>query len=912
MKFAAICCLGAAGFLNAQQFVISTYAGGAPPPTPIAALNASVGLPQSVATDANGNLYFVSLNCVFKVDPSGTLTRIAGNSRAGYSGDNGPAVNAQLYLLDPYADDEIDYNYPAGLVVDNLGNVYVTDTGNYRVRKISPAGMITTVAGGGDNYPGDGGPATSARLGYPSGLAIDTKGNLFISDVNRVRKISPDGNIVTVAGDGSFGGSGDGGAATSAKLNGPAGIAVDRSGNLYIADVWNHRIRKVSPNGIISTVAGNGIAGDSGDGGPALSAQINVPVALVVDTTGNLYIGEDNSSSLFTNDVIRRITSGGIISTFSGGASLQPWGLTFDSVGNLYIAGGGNSIRKMAPDGSVTTVAGNGGYSSGDGGSAVSAQFNFPQHLATDNAGNLYVSDFADARVRKVSASGIVTTVAGTGTRGYSGDGGPATNAQVSPAGLAVDGGGSLYIADNYRVRKVSPDGTISTIAGNGNFGYSGDGGPAIDAQLSSLGLTIDTNGNLYISDVANNRIRKVSPAGIITTVAGNGSFGSSGDGGPASSAPLNNPSGLAIDAAGNLYIGEAPARRVRKVSTTGIITTIAGSDSSSIFFGDGGPATSAGLSSVDGLTLDSSGNLYIADTANGRVRMVSPGGIITTVAGIGARYGDGSLGAIYGYSGDGGPAANASLNPHGLAIDGAGNIYVSDSQNKTVRLLQSVRPVSISAVLNAASNLPGPIAPGEIVVISGSGLGPAHLVSAVPGGDSQYATQLAGTAVLINDIPAPLVYTSATQVAAIVPDSVSSGMAMVTVSYQGQAPASVPVAVAAAAPGIFTADASGRGHAVTINQDGLIDAAANGGDTITLFVTGVGHATSGELIVYPDDPFAGTMPITFSSPQGGVGGIVQFTMNILSGQDCDMPFVIRVGDSSSQAGVTISIRICI
>ena len=511
-----------------------------------------------------------------------------------------------------------------------------------------------------------------------------------------------------------------------------------------------------------------------------------------------------------------------------------------------------------------------------------------------------------------MSASGIVTTVAGTGTRGYSGDGGPATNAQVSPAGLAVDGDGSLYIADNYRVRKVSPDGTISTIAGNGNFGYSGDGGPAIDAQLSSLGLTIDTNGNLYISDVANNRIRKVSPAGIITTVAGNGSFGSSGDGGPASSAPLNNPSGLAIDAAGNLYIGEAPARRVRKVSTTGIITTIAGSDSSSIFFGDGGPATSAGLSSVDGLTLDSSGNLYIADTANGRVRMVSPGGIITTVAGIGVRYGDGSLGAIYGYSGDYGPATSASAESPRLGRRHRGKhlrLRFAE-QNSSGTSIRS--PHFYQRCLECRQLPRGAHRPRR-------DRGHKRFRARPPATRVDRSRRrwslchpACGNCRVGQRCSRHLVYTSATQVAAIVPDSVSSVMAMVTVSYQGQTPASVPVAVAAAAPGIFTADASGLGHAVTINQDGLIDAATNGGDTITLFVTGVGHATSGELIVYPDDPFAGTMPITFSSPQGGVGGIVQFTMNILSGQDCDMPFVIRVGDSSSQAGVTISIRICI
>ena len=389
-----------------------------------------------MAIDVNGNVYFASLNCVFKLDGSGTLTRIAGNSRAGYSGDNGPAINAQLFLPEPYANDEIDYTYPAGLVVDNLGNVYVMDSGNNRVRKISPAGIITTVAGGGNNYPGDGGSATSAQLGYPSGLALDDTGNLYITDGNRILKVSPDGSIATVAGDTSFGSSGDGGPATSAKLDGPAGLAVDGSGNLYIADVWNRRIRKVSPAGIITTVAGTGTLGDSGDGGPAVNAQLNIPVALTIDKSGTLYIGEDNSGSTqFTSNTIRRVTPDGIISTIAGGGA-STWGLTSDSGGNLYIAGGGNSIRKMTPDGTIVTVAGNGAYSySGDGGPAISAQFNFPYGLAMDNAGNLYISDPSDGRVRKVSRAGIVTTVAGNGTSGYSGDGGPATSAQISPEG---------------------------------------------------------------------------------------------------------------------------------------------------------------------------------------------------------------------------------------------------------------------------------------------------------------------------------------------------------------------------------------------------------------------------------------------------------------------------------------------
>ena len=417
--------------------------------------------------------------------------------------------------------------------------------------------------------------------------------------------------------------------------------------------------------------------------------------------------------------------------------------------------------------------------------------------------------------------------------------------------------------------------------------------------------MGIDTAGNLYISDSDNNRIRKVSPAGIITTIAGNGDSASSGDGGPAINARLV-PGALAVDTAGNLYIADID-RLVRKVSPAGIITTVAGFEAPTNFSGDGGPATAAGLGSVAGLAVDNSGDLYIADTFNGRVRMVSPDGIITTVAGSGGIYGNGSFGAIYGYSGDGGPAASAPLNPYGLAIDSAGNVYVADSPNEAVRLLQPLGPMSISAVQNAASGLTGPVAPGEMVVISGSGLGPAQLVSSVPGSDGLLGTQLAGTTVQINGTPVPVIYTWATQVAAVVPDSVSGDTAQFTVTYQDHASASFAVPVAPAAPGIFTQDSTGRGHAATINQNGLIDTAANPGDDVTLFVTGIGEATSTVSIQGYNLP---VLPVSVA--KGPVPGVMQIKVAIPFGQDCDTPVVVQVGNASSQPGVTIAIALCI
>jgi len=346
--------------------------------------------------------------------------------------------------------------------------------------------IITTIAGNGTfGYSGDGGPATEAQFKYPFGVAVDTSRNLYISDSYnyRIRKVDQNGIITTVAGNGIFGYSGDGGPATEAQLSFPNGVAVDTSRNLYISDSYNHRIRKVDQNGIITTVAGNGTSGYSGDGGPATEAQLGYPYGVAVDTSGNLYIAES----------------------------------------------GNNCIRKVDQNGIITTVAGNGtfGYS-GDGGPATEAQFLSPNWVAVDTSGNLYIADRGNNRIRKVDQNGIITTVAGNGTYGYSGDSGPATEAQLrNPHGVAVDTSGNLYIADkrNGRIRKVNQNGIITTVAGNGTFGYSGDGGPATEAQLGySYGVAVDTLGNLYISDINNRCIRKVR------FLAAFGDFLSSGD----------------------------------------------------------------------------------------------------------------------------------------------------------------------------------------------------------------------------------------------------------------------------------------------------------------------------------------------------------------------------------------------
>jgi sugar lactone lactonase YvrE len=413
---------------------------------------------------------------------------------------------------------------------------------------------------------------------------------------------------------------------TTLAVVGAAGVANDSAGNVYIADGTSH-IFKVS-NNVITVVAGNGTVGFSGDNGPATSAQLNSPYQVAVDATGNLYIADTG------NGRVRKVSSG-VISTVAGGSAYGDNGpatsaqvvnlaaVAVDSVGNIYIADSGNARIREVSNGIITTVAG-GGSVLGDNGPATSALLNYSAGVAVDGSGNIYIADSSSNRIRKVS-SGIITTVAGMGAAGFSGDSGPATSARLNHAqGVAVDSAGNLYIADtaSNRVRQVS-NGVITTVAGNGTAGSGGDNGSATSAQLNSpTGVAVDSAGNLYIAEFGGNRIRKVSN-GVITTVAGNGISGFHGDNGPATNAQLRSPRGVAIDALNNIYIGDLNNHRIRKVSN-GVITTVAGNGTVG-FSGDNGPATSATLSSVAGVAVDLNGNVYFADATSNRTRVMTP-----------------------------------------------------------------------------------------------------------------------------------------------------------------------------------------------------------------------------------------------------------------------------------------------
>ncbi len=656
---------------------------------------AQVNNAQGAAVDSAGNVYIADTDNqrIRKVTAAtGVISTVAGTGIAGFLGDGGQATAARLY-------------YPTSVAVDQAGNVYIADRYNQRIRKITVGtGVITTVAGSGTaGFGGDNGLATAAQLNYPYGVTLDAAGNIYIADTNnhRIRRVTAaSGIITTVAGTGTAGYNGDG-LATTAQLYSPEGVAVDGTANVYIADTNNQRIRKVTAaTGVISTVAGTGAAGFSGEGGLATAAQVHSPIGVAIDGAGNVYFAD------YYNQRIRKLTlATGVLATVAGSGTIgfegdgglgtaaalgYPTGVAVDAAGAMYIADSLDyRIRKVAaptvPTLLVTTVAGTGtaGYN-GDG-LATTAQLYSPQGVTVDGAGNVYIADTNNQRVRKVTAAtGVISTVAGTGVAGFSGEGGLATAAQVhSPTGMAVDAAGNVYLADYYnqRIRKITvATGLITTVAGTGVPGFSGDGGAATAAELQyPTGVAVDAAGNIYIPDQYNQRIRKVTAAtGVITTIAGNGVIGVAGDGGLATAAQLNYPQGVGVDGAGNVYIADTNNQRMRKVTAaTGLITTFAGTGTAG-YTGETVAATSAQLYNPTDVAVDAGGNVYLVDRYNQRVRKITAGtGVIATVVGS----------ANLGFGGDGGVASAAQLNyPNGLAVDGVGNVYIADTNGQRVR----------------------------------------------------------------------------------------------------------------------------------------------------------------------------------------------------------------------------------
>jgi hypothetical protein len=690
-----------------SQDVITTSIGGGPNGIP--AIDANLYNPYGVAVDTSGNVYITSFNQnrVFKVNAAGTISVVAGSGSYGYAGDGvtGGAGNASL-------------EHPYAVAVDGTGNVYIADQYNCVVRKVDTTNTITTIAGiaGSCGYSGDSGKGTAAQLYFPDGLGLDSSGNLFIGDNNNcvVRRLVLSTNVITTyAGNHTCGYSGDNGAATSAELSTVYGIGADSSGNIFIADAGNCVIREVvKATQRISTVAGNHTCGYNGDNGLATSAEMNQIFGIAVNGTA-ITIGD------YYNQRVRQFTVGGNITTVAGNGTAcggtcgeggpatsaelnGPVGVASTSTGTIYIANDNNYvIDKFTVGGNLNLFAGNHSPTVEtliNNAPASGVVLNFPYGLADDSSGNVYIADSHNFMVREdVKSTGLVDFFAGDGTYGYSGDGGAATSAELTYVyGVAKDSAGNVYIADNSNclIRKVNPAGTISTFAGflvggtSPRCGYTGDGGAATGAELNQpYDVAVDTKNNVYIADYANYVVRKVSTTGIITTIAGIGGIaGYSGDGGPATNALLYGPTAVAVDPAGNVFIADYNNCRVRQINAvTGIITTVAGNGYCG-FTGDG-LAIDVGVAYPQGVAVDANDNLFIGDFDE-RVRWVSPNGMITTVAGNGTG----------GYTGDGGLATSAELNePTGVALDSAGDILFSDYNNLRVRTITAFPAVSTS-----------------------------------------------------------------------------------------------------------------------------------------------------------------------------------------------------------------------
>jgi uncharacterized protein (TIGR03437 family) len=527
----------------------------------------------------------------------------------------------------------------------------------------------------------------------------------------------------------------------------------------------------------------------------------------------------------------------------------------------------------LASGQTITTIAGNGtaGFS-GDGGPATQAQLNRAVGQAIDSAGNLYLAEELNNRVRKITSQGVITTIAGTGSAGFTGDNGPAAQAQLSgPLGVCATSAGDLYVMDqgNKRVRKISGT-TITTVAGNGSNTSSGDGGPATAAGfVIPIRCAVDSGGNLLIVDQGAHRVRKVNAAGTISTFAGNGSAAFSGDGGLATQASLNNPTAVAVDASGNVFVTDQSNQRIRRIdATSGTITTVAGNGSAS-YSGDGGSATAASLNFPGGIAVDSSGTVFIVDSVNQRVRKVS-GGSISTIAGTGAT----------GFAGDNGPALQAQFNnPFPITLDSAGNLYVGDISNNRVRRIAgasgSQGPAITSAgVTNAASFQTG-VAPGGIITIFGSSLGAAAgQILTAPG--APWPVQVGGVSVTMDGVTAPvyrvLNLNGSEQLSVQAPWSISGKNSVVVsvTTAAGTSQATVPVL--GAQPGIFILDAASSG--ATHGGDGSIAGPSNPashGEAVVLYLTGLGPVQN--------QPASGdaaslvTLSPTVLTPQVKIGG---------------------------------------
>ena len=640
------------------------------------------------------------MHVVWRIDHDGILHRFAGTGVPGYSGDGGPALQARFHS-------------PHDIAQDKHGNIVINDIENYVYRRIdAETGIVDTIIGSGRvGRGGDGGPATEAEMDTHCGIAIADDGDIYISSewTNNIRRIDAQTGIIDLfaghqarhypsesnrskpfSGPGlSLGGySGDGGPKETAAFYHPEHLALDSHGDLYVCDNSNDRIRKIDmKTGIVTTVLGNGQRASNGDGGPATEASTLMPDAICLDAHDNLYVGEKYGFR------IRRVDAHtNTVTTIAGtgvpgmGAEDVPAtetevnsvevGLWADPDGTVFYNDCGGRTRRIDPQtGIVTTILG--GTTVHDDEPAPNAFLTGPNGIAVGPNRHIYIADTWSQRIRKIDPhTSIITTIAGNGARAYGGDGGPATQAYLgNPNDVSVDSRGNLYIADTRHghVRRVDQDGFIHNAAGAAFQWDKGDGGPALNANLIQVtAVAHDPHDNLYIGDSGAARIRKIDAAsGIITTVAGTGLPGNSGDGGPATHARIRGVAAITFDTLGNMYFADHENHVIRMVDQHGNIHTIAGTGNPGSS-PNGSPAANANLDTPRGVAVSNDGTLYLSDSGNHLVRRITPNGALETIAGTDN------------------PQSSSNLNtPYGLAFYSDHILLISEHFGHRVRALK-------------------------------------------------------------------------------------------------------------------------------------------------------------------------------------------------------------------------------
>ena len=627
--------------------------------------------PDAIASDAAGNLYVMDVTnyVIRKVTPAGVVTTFAGSPGVSGSAD-GTGSAAQ-------------FGYPRGIASDASGTLYVADTNSQTIRKVTPAGVVTTLAGLANTSGEVDGTGSAAHFSYPQGIAVDGSSNVYVADNNgnTIRKITPAGVVTTIAGTGFAQGSTDG-TGSAARFHSPTGVAVDGSGNLFVTDYNNDTIRKITPAGVVTTFAGQvGVYG--GTDGTGTAATFYLPEGITINAAGTLWVA--------CGGTIRQVTSGAVVTTLAGknqngghddgtGANARfgdATGVALDSSNNAFVADGvGNTIRQVTTGGVVTTFAGSAVSNGSADGTGAAARFDQPQGTAVDSAGNVYVADYNNNSIRKVTPAGVVTTLVPNGT------------ALFAPTGIAVDGSGTLYVATQYSgIYQVASDGTLSA------FASSGFNNPQ--------GVAVDSSGNVYVADQSNHAIRKITSGGVLSTLAG--TVGSAGAvNGTGAAARFNQPTGVAVDAYGNVYVAEFGNNDIRKITAAGVVTTLAGTAGVTGY--NDGTGSAAQFYGPWGIAVDRFGYVYVAGNDSQDIRKITPDGVVTTLAGHGGAYG----------ATDGAGNSAGFFWPQGIAVDSAGDIYVADTHNNMIR---KGTPPSCTALFTAT---PNPAAVGASIFFDG------------------------------------------------------------------------------------------------------------------------------------------------------------------------------------------------